>query len=444
MAVTIGRLAIQLSAQTAFLKAGFAKARMEVGTFTKSVGQKMATLRNVLIGTFAVVAGGSAIRRMVNDIDDLGKASTRLGLSVGQLQDLEHAAQLAGVSTNTLRMALQRMGRRISQAADGSGEAVKALQELGLSARELERKGPAKAFEEIADRVAALKNPLDRVRIAQKLFDSEGVALVNVLRQGSQAVRSAAKELDELGRITEADTRMAADFNDALLRVTQAGKVLFVQLSRFLVPILTQAAQIITAVTNSFKGMSTDTLRTGLQLAAFAGAVVVTIRIINRMIQILAKARKAWKAMTQVSVVAQAVANPAAARKALAGLLAGVAAAVTIGAAFDRLGNSAEAAGNRVEASAKQIKKDLTDATKGIKDADKAQVNLQGGLGGQRAGAAVVGTVQGFSDMMKSRQALERLHTLDRQQLNEQKKATQLLNEINGKIGLATLRVVGL
>ena len=148
--------------------------------------------------------------------------------------------------------------------------------------------------------------------------------------------------------------------------------------------------------------------------------------------------------MTQVSVVAQAVANPAAARKALAGLLAGVAAAVTIGAAFDRLGNSAEAAGNRVEASAKQIKKDLTDATKGIKDADKAQVKLQGGLGGQRAGAAVVGTVQGFSDMMKSRQALERLHTLDRQQLNEQKKATQLLNEINGKIGLATLRVVGL
>jgi len=41
---------------------------------------------------------------------------------------------------------------------------------------------------DVADAFARIEDPAERVRLALKLFDSEGVALVNLLRNGSGAL----------------------------------------------------------------------------------------------------------------------------------------------------------------------------------------------------------------------------------------------------------------
>lgn len=432
MAVTVGRLAIQLSAQTGFLKAGFGKARAQVSGFVSTTTRKMAGLKNVLIGTFAAVTGGAAIKGLVNDIDELGKASTRLGIGVEELQNLEHAAKLAGVSTNTLRMALQRMGRRISQAADGTGEAVLALEEMELSAKALERAGPAQAFRDIADAISKYQNPLDRIRLSQKLFDSEGVALVNVLRQGSRAIDNASRELDELGRITQKDAELAAEFNDALLRVTQAAKILFVQLSRALLPVLTAIGKVITNVTNALRNIDVDFLKTGLRIVAFVGVMLFTIRVVNKAITVFRNVTKAIKAFSAAQVLAEAVATGGTSlAKAAIGLAAGTAAVIGLNAAFDELAVGAASASDKVKDSSKEISDNLKNAAAGVEGVGEAKFGGAGGAQRQGAGAAArVGTVQGFSEMMKARQNLDRMHNIDRQQLNETKKGNQVLMDI--------------
>jgi hypothetical protein len=40
---------------------------------------------------------------------------------------------------------------------------------------------------DVADAFASIEDPAERVRLAFKLFDSEGIALVNLLRGGSDA-----------------------------------------------------------------------------------------------------------------------------------------------------------------------------------------------------------------------------------------------------------------
>ena len=90
------------------------------------------------------------------------------------------------------------MVRRISEAARGTGEAVNALDELGVSAQRLASMSPDQQFSTLADAMAKVKNQGDRVRLSMKLFDSEGVALVNTLRLGSKGLIQYEKDAKRL------------------------------------------------------------------------------------------------------------------------------------------------------------------------------------------------------------------------------------------------------
>jgi hypothetical protein len=146
----------------------------------------------------AIVAAGLMIFRQLGRVfgdaaralDDLAKTSSKLGVAVKDLQQLQVAAQITGIETKTLNMAMQRLVRRVSEAAMGTGEAVKALKELNLDAKELNKMPLAEKMAVIADAFRNLGSDADRVRLAMRLFDSEGVALVNTLNLSKEELDS--------------------------------------------------------------------------------------------------------------------------------------------------------------------------------------------------------------------------------------------------------------
>ena len=89
--------------------------------------------------TAAIGAMGYALSKQVQKVDDLAKTAQKLGTTVSTLQELQYAADISGVSANTLNMAMQRLTRRVSEASMGFGEAKGALKELGLNAAELNK-----------------------------------------------------------------------------------------------------------------------------------------------------------------------------------------------------------------------------------------------------------------------------------------------------------------
>ena len=205
----------------------------------------------------AGVAAAAALTKMqMSNIDSLAKTADKIGVTTEALGGLRHAAELTGVGSDTLDMAMQRLTRRVSEAANGTGEAKNALIELGINAANLEKLPLDVQMEVIADAMGDVKSQSDKVRLAMKLFDSEGVSLVNTLASGSTGLQQMAKEADTLGitvsRVDAAKIEMA---NDA---VTQS-KGVFTGLGN----------QLATAFAPIIQGVSTDFHQAALDTAGF-------------------------------------------------------------------------------------------------------------------------------------------------------------------------------
>jgi hypothetical protein len=151
---------------------------------------------------------------------------------VEALQELRFAAKASGVEQQTLDMALQRFTRRAAEAAQGTGEAKDALAQMGVSGE-----GIGDVTEEIfaAAQVAALvaqriEDPAERVRLAFKLFDSEGVALVNLLRDGSGALDEMRERARDLGIVL--DEHLVRDAERARTELDTLSQVISANLTR--------------------------------------------------------------------------------------------------------------------------------------------------------------------------------------------------------------------
>ena len=173
-----------------------------------------------------------AVKNQLQAIDNLAKTADKLGVTTEALAGFRHAAELTGVSTQTADMALQRFTRRLAEAAVGTGEAKGALKELGVSAAELVQKSPTEAIAEIADAMLEVDNQADRVRLSMKLFDSEGVALVNTLALGSAGLYDAAEAAEIFGlAISREAAQKVEDANDAMTRLQGANDGMWRQLT---------------------------------------------------------------------------------------------------------------------------------------------------------------------------------------------------------------------
>lgn len=201
-----------------------------------SVGLKAAGIAAV-----AAAAGIAAIVRGSGQaINELASVSNRLGFSVEQLQSLNFVFEQTNVSTDTAALALQRLQRRVAEAAQGTGEAVNALKELNLSAEELAGLTVDEQFRRIATAFEGVTSASDQTRLAFKLFDSEGVDLIKTLSQGSDEIARLEERARELGLVlTEqqvASVQAAASETDEWIRVLKSlGETLAVEVIRAIV-----------------------------------------------------------------------------------------------------------------------------------------------------------------------------------------------------------------
>ncbi|KKN55335.1 hypothetical protein LCGC14_0583250 [marine sediment metagenome] len=215
----IRSLAVRLVADTKKFEQGMKRSGKTVSTLKTKVtaASKALTLFAQGLGLAAGAGLAVLVKQQLTAVDALAKTADKLGETTEALAGFHLAAKLTGVETNTANMALQRMVRRLAEAAQGTGEAKAALAELGLDAQRLSQLAPTAAFAEIAEAMKAVKNQSDRVRLSFKLFDSEGVALVNTLKLGKEGLAAMQKEAERLGiAISRTDARAIEDANDAI------------------------------------------------------------------------------------------------------------------------------------------------------------------------------------------------------------------------------------
>jgi hypothetical protein len=205
----IGAIEVALRAEIGQLQADLRKAEAATKTTSskmtanfKSVSASLKRVKGNAVAAAAVITGlatgamANLARQAIRTANDLGDIAQKLGISASALQEFQYAANQNGVAINALNMGLQRFGRRAAEAANGTGEAKDALKTLGVQLRDSNGnlRSTEELFSDALRAIAKVPNELERNALAFKLFDSEGVAIVN-MAGNFEELRDRAREL---------------------------------------------------------------------------------------------------------------------------------------------------------------------------------------------------------------------------------------------------------
>ena len=197
------------------------------------------SFKTALVGAVGAGGLGLLISQSLKSIDALAKTASRIGTTTDALSKLQFAGSLAGIETNTLNMAMQRFVRRTAEAADGTGEAVSAFRKLRLDAEKLQQVPLDERMKLLAEAFKDLGSEEEKLAVAFKLFDSEGTAVINMLKQTGDEMDAVFKEAEQLGLVLSEDTAQGVeDANDAFTRLQSLFRGTVLQITAAVAPAL--------------------------------------------------------------------------------------------------------------------------------------------------------------------------------------------------------------
>jgi len=209
---------------------------------------KVGTMLSGPLGITASLAGAAlaakrftgAILREGKALDDIGKLSSRIGASTRDLTALEYIADKTGTSFTKLQEGLQAFSKRTGEAAMGTGEAVKAFEQLNLNAAELVEMPLKERLLTVVGALEGVGTEAEQAALAAKIFSDAGKGpLLNMLQLGRENIESMMVAAEELGIVMGDDVVKAIErTNDALGRFSDRTHGVWRQITGDLMPAL--------------------------------------------------------------------------------------------------------------------------------------------------------------------------------------------------------------
>ena len=370
-------LGFNLSANAAGMSQGINAGVVELqklGLAAKQTAGDVRVLTGLQLGTAFV----SAVRSVANSftqftagaaasIDSTNKLSRALGVSFGELQRLQLAADLSGASSEQLATAFTRAQVTITKAAQGGTQATRALRTLGLSVDELTDLSSTEQFQRLATAIAGIENPAARAAAAVEIFGRSGAQLLPTFQELSANLQDADNFFSSFrNQLDGTQAKSIENINDAFLRtreaVTQTAGLILAKLE----PALTAGARAVqqflqnldvTRVAAQASRSLEQVARAGQVLAQIVGvglqrplfAVGTALAIINRQAilgGVAGLARAFSSAAAAASTYSISMGTAAVATNIFKASVRGLAAATGIGLVAVALGFAAEAAVN--------------------------------------------------------------------------------------------------
>ncbi len=204
------------------------------------------SVKGLLVGLGAGLVAGrlaSSFNDAARTLDDMAKASQRLGIGVEQLSSLKFTADLANVSFEELLSGIQTAQKNLGQfTATGKGRASDAIRLLGVNVRDTtgRLRDMTELLPELADAINAVGDPSQRQFLVQRIFGESGSGFLNLLAEGGDRLRSFGEEAKRLNAIfTPEQAAIAEEYRDSIARVQAAWLGLRVNLLTKVGPALT-------------------------------------------------------------------------------------------------------------------------------------------------------------------------------------------------------------
>ena len=226
-------IGIGVVANTKNFTTGMNSVRTQLGSFQKSVSSslgsgitKLAGIAVATVGFYKLTAG---IKESYQELDNVAKASARVGESASNIMALGHAADLAGSSQEALIKGFDMMNRKLGEANIGLKETKDAIVRLHLNLSDLQTMSPAQAFVEISQAIMKLPTASQRAIEANRLFGRSGQDLLNVMQEVAvKGLAGVTKEAERLGlTISQLDAKNIEEANDSFTRLNTIKKAIF-------------------------------------------------------------------------------------------------------------------------------------------------------------------------------------------------------------------------
>lgn len=291
MAAPIGALHAAMSAGHAQFAADMGKAKNAVRSSATGMQSAMEKAKKGFNGTVkamklmsaaGIAAGvvlGSMVSKAIKNADEITKMSQSVGVSVETLSAMAHAADLSGVSLETLAKALKITAQRSAETAAGTGEAKEAYKALGITVTDAEGalKNSDQLLLEVAERFEGMENGAGKTALAIDLFGRSGADLIPMLNQGRAGLEAMTDEAARLGLVIDSETGQSAErFRDNLTRLN-AVKVGFVNtITQAVLPTLEAYtdSMVDSATETDSMAKAGETAATALKLLLTAGTLV--------------------------------------------------------------------------------------------------------------------------------------------------------------------------
>ncbi len=180
---------------------------------------RTAGLALAAVSVAAVAAGALMIRSGLQTVDAQAKLAQSMQTTVKSVQILTFAGELAGVSMQEIAAATKKLTINLSEAAGGTGTAVKALERLNLTAAELQAMPLDERIAAIQDALTRFISPAERAAVASDLFGAK--AALAFSRIDSATLREAARDVKDFGVVVSAmDSAQIERTNDAIGRLS--------------------------------------------------------------------------------------------------------------------------------------------------------------------------------------------------------------------------------
>lgn len=273
---------VALTVTTGPFVKGMKRAASRVAMFRKRMGAGIKRIAKYG-GALAALALGALVlivRKQLKAIDAVAKLSAAIGIQVAQLQAMQLAASIAGIETDKLNKALNRMIKSVNDGTLGLTTAVRAFDALGLNVNDLAGMKPDEIFKAIADAVQKAGNGVKTLGAIMDIFGARnGLALINLLKQGSEGINQFEREVDELGlAMSRIDVSKVEAANDSMTRA----KALLTAMAQKLT---VELAPFITATVDKFIELGKEGTNAGESITNAMEKVAKSVGFVARLVQ---------------------------------------------------------------------------------------------------------------------------------------------------------------
>ena len=216
-------------------------------------------------------------------VDELNTLSTTTGIAADRLQELQYAAKFVDVSVDTMTKSMREIGKKMGEAKNGSAEAAKAFDTLGVSLYSGvgQLRDSSEVWEEVLRKLGSITNETERTNLAMQLMGEEATALNGIMGEaGVNALKQYSSEARRMGVVMSGDTMNSLqELNDANDRLNAKFQSVKYEIAAELAPTLIQLANRFSMTLDVLKPFIQDGLQWlldhGKEIATGIGAVTI-------------------------------------------------------------------------------------------------------------------------------------------------------------------------